>query len=155
MLIQDLSRILSEHPFLLGMEPDQVKFLTGCTANVKFEAGEYLFREGGPASLLHLIRAGEAALQVFSPAGGVKTLSTIGPGEIAGWSWVVAPYVSQFDVIALTTVRTISIDAACLRTKCQTDPAFGYQILARMVKVMEQQLLAARLQLLDLYGTSR
>ena len=151
---EDLSRILSEHPFVNGLDPDQVKFLTGCAANSKFLPGEYLFREGGAAKLLYLVRDGEVAVQVYSPGQGATSLSTVGSGEIVGWSWVVEPYVAHFDVVAQTVTRAISIDAECLRNKCQNDPLLGYQMLARMVKVMEQRLQSTRLQLLDVYGRS-
>lgn len=154
-MVEDLSQILSEQPFVKGMQAEHIKFLTGCTANVKFQPGEYLFREGDPASLLYLIREGEAAVQVYSPGVGARTLATITAGEIAGWSWVVSPYVSHFDVVAHSLVRAISVDAECLRNKCMVDPVFGYEVLSRMVLVMEQRLEASRLQLLDVYGKAR
>lgn len=151
---EDLSGVLSEHAFVSGLSEEYVKFLTGCTANVKFQPREFLFREGDAANVLYLVREGQAAIQVYSPGKGTTTLATIGPNEIAGWSWVVEPYVSHFDVVAISTVRAISVNAQCLRKKCQSDPEFGYQMLARMTKVMEHRLEATRLQLLDLYGRS-
>lgn len=154
-MIEDLSRVLSEHPFVQGMAAEHVHFLTGCTANIKFQPGDYLFREGEPASVLYLLREGEAAVQVYSPGRGARTLVTINGGDIAGWSWVVKPYTCHFDVVAISPVRAISIDAACLRRKCDADPKFGYDVLTRMVTVIEHRLQASRLQLLDIYGTPR
>ncbi len=154
-MIEDLRRILSEHPFVHGLEESHLVFLTGCTKNVKFLPGELLFKEGGPAKEVYLIRDGEAAIQVYGPDQSVTTLSTIKGGEIAGWSWVVPPYVSHFDLIAYTVVRAIAIDADCLRVKCENDPVFGYQMLARMVKVMEQRLISTRMQMVELSAASR
>ena len=154
-MIHDLSQIIAEHPFVRGLSEEQIKFLTGCTANVKFAPEEFLFREGRESNALYLIREGEAELQVYSPGVGASTLATIVGGEIAGWSWAVEPYVSHFDVVAKTDIRAISIDAECLRNKCKTDPAFGYQMLARMGKVMEHRLQSTRLQLMDFYEKRR
>lgn len=153
--MEDLSRNLSKHPFIAGLEPHYVEFLTGCAANVVFRPGEQIFREGGAADRLILVRTGEAALQVHSPGKGTVILSTIGPGDVAGWSWAVPPYVAHFDVLARSEVRAFSLDADCLRRKCQTDPEFGYHILVRMVEVMEERLQATRLQLVDFYGPGR
>jgi CRP/FNR family transcriptional regulator, cyclic AMP receptor protein len=153
--MEDLSKIVAQHPFAKGLSDDYVKFLTGCAANVKFQKGEYLFREAGPAERVYLIREGEASVQVYSPATGSTTIATLGAGDVAGWSWAVAPFVSHFDVKAESLVRAISLDAGCLRNKSQTDPAFGYEMLARMMTVLERRLQATQLQLLDIYGPVR
>ncbi len=150
-MTRDLSGILAAHPFVRGLSEDHMKFLTGCVANVKFQPGEYLFREGEPADLLFLVRKGWAAVQVYSPGRGVTTLSTMGADEILGWSWAVPPYISHFDVVAQSTILALSVDAKCLRVKCETDPQFGYQMLARMIKVIEKRLAATRLQLMNAY----
>ncbi|MDR3691121.1 MAG: cyclic nucleotide-binding domain-containing protein [Fimbriimonas sp.] len=151
----DLSAKLAGHPFVQGLSEDHIKFLTGCIANVKFMPGEYVFREGEPADLLFLLRSGQVAVQVYGPGRGVTTLSTMGAGEIVGWSWAVPPYISHFDVVAQQMTLALSVDAKCLRAKCETDPEFGYQMLARMVKVIERRLTATRIQLLDMYGSHR
>lgn len=153
--MEDLSRLLGEHPFLKGIEGHHIDFLVGCAKNVVFAKEEFLFREGKPADELFLIRYGQVAVQAFSPGKGTMTLATLGEGEVVGWSWVVEPYVAHFDVVALTPVRAVSLDAKCLRTKLKIDHELGYQILARVVQVMEHRLQATRLQLLDLYGNDR
>lgn len=153
--MEDLYRILVDHPFLEGMEANHIHFLTTCTANVVFKPGEYLLREGGTADLIYLIREGEADVQVYGPGSGVMTIGTLGPGEVAGWSWAIPPYTNHFDVSAKGRVRAVSLDAQCLREKCRKDPEFGYEMLARMTKAMEERLMATRLQLLDFYGATR
>ena len=53
---------------------------------------------------------------------------------------------------ALEPVGAIAVDAACLRGKADTDPAFGYEIMKRFATVMLERLDASRLRLLDIYG---
>ena len=48
----------------------------------------------------------------------------------------------------------IALDGACLRGKCEDDPALGYRLMQRVVQVMSARLQAARVRLLDLYGVS-
>ncbi|MCW5940597.1 MAG: cyclic nucleotide-binding domain-containing protein [Fimbriimonadaceae bacterium] len=150
--MEDLSRLLSEHPFVHGLEARHVAFLLGCASNVVFQKGDFLFREGGPADKLYLVRYGSVGLQVHFPAKGTHTFNTVGDGEVVGWSWLVEPYVARFDSVALSTVRALALDAKCLRRKCDEDHELGYQMFARIAQVMERRLHAARLQLLDVYG---
>lgn len=153
--MEDLSRLLAEHPFLKGIEDHHIAFLTGCAKNVFYREGEFLFREGHPAEDLYLIRYGEVAIQAFSPGRGAFTLATLGEGDVAGWSWIVEPFLAHFDVMARTPVRALSLDAKCLREKLKVDHELGYQMLARVVMLMEHRLQATRLQLLDVYGNGR
>ena len=46
-------------------------------------------------------------------------------------------------------------DAACLRTKCEQDPAFGYDLISRFTQVLIERLQWTRLRLLDVYGDGR
>ena len=86
------------------------------------------------------------------PSRGAVTLQTLGEGEILGWSWLFPPYVCQFDARAREDVRATSFDGACLRTKCDADPALGYELMKRLARMVSSRLEAARRQLLDVYG---
>ncbi len=92
------------------------------------------------------------AVEVFVPNKGPVTIETIEGGEVLGWSWLFAPYKARFDARALNAVRALSLDGACLRTKCEKDPELGYQLLKRFTEVVVSRLEATRMQLLDLYG---
>ena len=46
----------------------------------------------------------------------------------------------------------VAFDGACLRGKCDTDPALGYALMQRVSQVMYERLQASRVQLLDMYG---
>ena len=151
--METLEPILAAHPFLKGMEPDHLRLITGCASNVKFEAGEFISREGQEANEFYIIRHGKIALELFSPQHGPITIETLGEGEITGWSWLLAPYRSHFDARALELTRAIRFDGKCLRTKCEEDNHLGYEIFKRFARVMAERLQATRLQLLDVYGT--
>ena len=120
-----------------------------------FHEGEFLFKEGGPADHIYLIRFGQVALQAYAPGKGATTIATANSGDVVGWSWVVDPFRAHFDAVALGTVRAVSLDAECLRKKCDDDHELAYQMLRRTVNLMEQRLQATRLQLLDFYGATR
>ena len=148
-----LERIIREHPFFAGLDEAFVALVCGCAKNVRFEAGEYLFHEGGAADQLYLIRHGRVALEVAAPGRGALTIQTLSEGEIVGVSSLIPPYRWTSDVRALDLVRAISMDATCLRDKCEADHSLGYEVMKRFVPVLVNRLQTTRLQALDLYGT--
>ena len=147
-----LEPILKEHPFFADLPDADLKLISGCAKNVRFESGVVIAKEGQPANKFFVIREGRVAVAMPSPRGGRLNIDTIDAGEIAGWSWLFPPYMWQFDLTAVTPVRALSMDGRCLRDKCDADPRLGYDLMKRFSRIMADRLAAARLQALDLYG---
>ncbi|MCA9771132.1 MAG: cyclic nucleotide-binding domain-containing protein [Myxococcales bacterium] len=150
--LESLESIIAEHPFCKGLDPRYVELLTGCASNVRFPAGERLFRTGEPADDFYILRHGDVAIEIREAARGTVTVETIHEGDVLGWSWLVPPYRWSFDARAITLVRAIAFDGACLRGKCEENHDLGYEVLKRVTQVVSDRLAATRLQLLDLYG---
>jgi len=153
--METLERILSEHPFFKGLEEPYLQLLVGCASNVRFNAGDVVFREGEQANQFYLIRQGKVAVEMFAPSRGPIILQTLGEGEVLGWSWLVAPYRWRFDGRAVELTRAIALDGECLRGKCEEDHDLGYELMKRVSLVMEKLVQATRMQLADVYGGSR
>ncbi len=149
--METLEPILAEHPFSRDLDKRYRELLAGCAANIRFEAGEFLFREGEEANQFYLIRHGSVAVQIFAGAAGQITVTTIGEGEVLGWSWLFPPYRWKFDAQAVEPTRAIALDGKCLRVKCEADHDLGYELLKRFAYMVEQRLDATRLQLLNVY----
>ena len=147
-----LEAILAEHPFLKGLDPAHIELIAGCASNVRFNKGDFIFREEDEADRFYLIRHGLVALDVFVPQRGPVTIDTIQEGEVVGWSWLFPPYRWHFDARALQLTRAVAFDGKCLREKCDKDAKLGYDLVTRFSQVIMQRLQSSRLQLLDLYG---
>jgi CRP-like cAMP-binding protein len=150
--MEGLDRIVREHKFFAGLGEEFITLVTGCAKNVRFEAGQYLFREGGPADQLYLLREGRVALEITAPGHNAISFLTVDEGEVCGVSWLIPPYRWTYDGRAIGLVRALSIDATCLRAKCEADHDFGYEMMKRVMPVVIQRLHATRLQILDVYG---
>ena len=150
-----LDKVLREHRFFAGLSEDFLKLVVGCARNVRFEAGQYLFHEGGQADQLFLIRHGHVALEVSVPGRGAVAFQTAGEDEIVGVSWLFPPYRWAFDARAVELVRAIAMDGKCLREKCEADHDLGYDVMMRLVPILMQRLQATRMQVLDVYGQAR
>ena len=151
--IKEIRDYLPEHPFFKGLDPDLIDFLAGCARNVHFKDGEIIFREGEKADTFYVIRKGRVAIQVHNPAGGGMIFDTADAGDVVGWTWLIPPYKWIFDATASQATDAVAFDGACLRGKCENDPVVGYALMQRVALVMYGRLEAARLRLLDLYGT--
>lgn len=151
--MEGLERIVGEHRFFAGLDQEFIDLVTGCCKNVRFEAGQFLLREGEAANQIYLIRHGRVALQISDPARGEIVFQTLGEGEVVGVSWLIPPYRWSHEAKALELVRAISIDAQCLRNKSEADNRFGYEMMKRFVPVLVERLHTTRMQILDVYGT--
>jgi CRP-like cAMP-binding protein len=150
--MEGLERILKEHPFFAAFTPEQIQLLAGCARNHRFTAGQCLFREGDSADEFFLIRHGKVALEITAPGKEPIVFETLGDGEVAGSSWLVAPYRWMFDARATTLTRAIGMDAKCLRGKCDADHSLGYEMMRSVLSVLVKRLDHTRLQILDVYG---
>ena len=153
--MRTIETLIHDVPIFQGMSQEALELVAGCATNVRFADGEMLFREGDDADVFYVIRHGRVALDMYVPARGPVTIETVDPGEVIGWSWLFPPYRWHFDAKALGLVRATVFDAACLREKCEQDPAFGYDLMGRFAQVMIERLQWTRLRLLDVYGDGR
>ncbi len=143
---------LRANPLFRELAPEQIAELAACAEAVRFPAGSLIFREGGDASAFYLIEYGQVTLETAAGAARL-TITTLGEGEVLGWSWLFVPYRWHFDARATTLVRATAFDAACVRALCEADPPLGYVMMKRFARVIVDRLQSTRLQLLDLYGS--
>lgn len=153
--MRTLDAVITESPVFADLEPEYLELVAGCAKNVVFDAGDRLFKEGDEANAFYVVRHGLVALEQYVPNQGMLTVETVGPGEIAGWSWLVPPYRWQLSARAIEPTRAVELDGACLRGKCEYDPELGYRLLSRISGELVQVISRARLQLADVYGSGR
>lgn len=148
-----LAEILTENPFFRDLEENFIAILAKCAEECRFEMEEFLFRAGEPATSFYLIRKGSASLEVYTPHRHPIPIQTLGQGELIGWSWLIPPYVWNFDARAILPTQTVAFDGRCLRQLFAEDHELGYQMLTRFLPVVAQHLRAMQMQLLEIYET--
>jgi CRP-like cAMP-binding protein len=150
--MRTVAELLDEAPALRALTAQHRATLAGCARNQAFARDELIMHEGEPANAFYLVREGAVALETPVPGRGAVTLQTLHDGDVLGWSWLVPPHRTAFDARALRTTHTIALDGACLRERCEQDPALGYDLLKLLATVFAERLQDTRLRLLDLYG---
>ena len=145
---------LRSHPFLAGLADGDLVVLARCGRLQAVAAGQVLAREGRAADTFHLVVDGQVALQVHSPRGGAIVLSTVGAGQVLGWSWRFPPHRWFFDAVTVVDTTTVLFEAAALRAALEERPALDADVTCRLGVVVTDRLRDARTQLLDLYEVS-
>ena len=151
--METLESLIGQHPFFAGMEVRHLHFLGGCASNVRFDAQQWVFREGEEANQCYLLRQGKVTLEIDAPPRGSLMIQTLGEGDVLGWSQLFPPYRWAFSARAIELTRAIALDAKCLREKSESDHDFGYELLKRFSRIIQKRLQATRLQLVNLYKT--
>lgn len=113
---------------------------------------EILFREGGVCHDLFLVHSGFFTLDMHVAARGRVTILTVGPGELLGWSALLAEGSMTATATAVETSQVIAFPGDKLRTLCDVDHEFGYSLMRHVATALSQRLLGTRLQLLDLFA---
>jgi CRP/FNR family cyclic AMP-dependent transcriptional regulator len=144
---KSLQRAVAEHPFLAGMSEKQLKTLVAHAMQVRFDAGELVFKTGDPANRFYLIEHGRVALESQSTHNPVP-IQVIGDGEVLGWSWLFDPYLWHFNARVLRPTAALFFYGTRLRLLCESEPDLGYEMIKRITQVVIQRLQAAREQLL-------
>lgn len=114
-------------------------------------AGTILFREGTISDHLFLIGEGNVALDMHVPRRGKIRILTIGPGELLGWSALLAEQRMTAMATVVEDATLVSIPGQKLQALCDSDHDVGYAVMQRIAVALAHRLLATRLQLLDLF----
>jgi CRP/FNR family cyclic AMP-dependent transcriptional regulator len=150
--VEPLSTRVALHPFLAGMNREQLALLTDSATSVHFEKGQIVFREGEMANRFYLIEIGKVVLESSELLGNPLIIDTIGPGDLLGWSWMFPPYTWQFTARAVEPTAAIFFYGTILREYCEKDHSLGYELLKRMSAVMVKRLQAARKNMLAFHA---
>jgi CRP/FNR family cyclic AMP-dependent transcriptional regulator len=145
------SDALASHPFLRGLDEARLLPLCPCAGNVRFAAGEIIFRAGEEARTLYLLRSGRVVLEEHVPGKGDVRLESLGAGDILGFSWLFPGGRWVLAARAVEETEALALDGECLRRSMAEDPALGLAIATQLIHHLYQRLGRVRLQRLDVY----
>lgn len=75
-----------------------------------FAKGSYLFRQGDPATRMHVIAHGQVKLVTSTPEGHERVVAVVGPDDFIGEAFVLDTEHYLFDAVALTDVVACPMD---------------------------------------------
>lgn len=143
---------LAAHALLVGLDSNVIDTLDALARRRSFTAGSYVMREGDEADTLHLVLGGRISLEVHVPGKETVRVQSAAAGDVVGLSWLFPPERVHLDARVVEPATTLAFDAAQLRRAMDGNPALGYALTRRLLRVAYDRLSRTRMQQLDVYG---
>ena len=140
---------LTDSPFFGDLDEPVRDFLANAARERGLARGEVLFKQGDWADAFYLLGNGEILIEIPAITGPSLEIQRLGPGQILGWSWLIAPFRWTFQARAEEDTSLIEFDGAAILARCEEDPAFGYAVLKKFSGLMSERLEAARRRMMD------
>ncbi len=132
------------HPFSKSLTPEHLEFIADCGQYRDTPRGEAVFVQGDRADKFFVVLEGGVTVEVPALTGPTLEIQSLGPDKILGWSWLIEPYQWDFQARATEDSKLLEFDGRRVLERCESDPAFGYQVLRLFTVLMSERLLSAR-----------
>jgi len=108
------------------------------------EPGAVVFRQGECSPSFFIVLDGKISLRFRGPGKKSVEISTVGPGELLGWSPVLGRQAMSATAKAVTRSRLAVLDVKRVLDLCEHNARFGVAFLVQVGLVMSERLWAAR-----------
>ena len=136
----------------MGLSDEQRQRLVELGRLETVPAGWALTREGELTQECGIVLEGRVALRMRVPERGLVTILTIEPGDMVGWSALVAPYRGTSTAVTLSPTTMALFDGELLRDELARNKELAASFYPLVLSAVGRRLEATRLQLLDLFG---
>lgn len=150
-MASELSAAIDTTWLAADLEPDARTRLEKLAALTEVPAGSVVVQQGEHCAFLGVVLQGRIALRLRLPGGQDRTILTLDPGDVYGWSAVVRPWVATSTGVALVPTRAIVFDGDRLRSALATDHELAAAVYGRLLETVARRLVTTRVQLLDIY----
>ena len=154
--------LLRRYPVFAGLSHENIIALANTAQELSTEEDHFFFHEGDELHEMFLVLEGAVGVVVELPAQNVEhsvanqltsefetehvVLSAVGPGEIFGWSGLVAPYETMAGAKALTPCRVVAFDCKALLQAFKADCHFGFMMMHKTAQVIRERLRDRRME---------
>lgn len=146
-----LPRLLAGTWFATDIPAEPLARLASLGKLVDHPIGAVVIREGQPCRELGVVISGLIAIRMHLPGGEDRTILTIEPGDIVGWSALVPPGAATSTAVAVARSTVVVFDGSVLSQALARDHELAAAVYQRLLASVARRLTATRVQLLDLY----
>lgn len=159
--------LIRRYPFFAGLNHKHLVALARAADEETVEAGHKFFCEGKALDSFYLVIEGAVSIDFAVPDPDVSqdlssqltgdlttkdvTVSTVGSGDVFGWSALIPPTNATAGATAVTPCRVIAFDCRQLLAGFDEDCEFGYIMLQRAAQVIRERLRDIRIESLALH----
>ena len=138
-------------PIIDSLPPEPRARLLERIAHIELESGATFMHEGEVTAFMAIVVRGRVALRMRVPERGSITILTLDPGDIVGWSAIVAPYRATTTATTLEPTELAILESRELRALLAADVEVAAAFLPHGLETAAARLAATRDQLLDLF----
>jgi len=107
-------------------------------------AGTAVFRQGECSPFIYIVLAGNVDLRFEDSGGESVEITTVGAGELLGWSPVLGRQAMSATAQASSRCRLAVLEVKNILDLCDRDPQFGVAFLLQIGHVLSDRLWSAR-----------
>jgi CRP-like cAMP-binding protein len=154
--------LIRRYPFFAGLDYDHIVKLAKVANEESVETEHCFFHETDDLKSFYLVLEGAVAI-VFEVTdrdveqqisgqltGELKTkdvtVSTVGTGDVFGWSGLIPPHTATATAKAITPCRVLVFDSQALMQTFEEDCHFGYILAQRAAQVIRERLRDLRIE---------
>jgi CRP-like cAMP-binding protein len=145
---------LRRYSLFAGQSNYMLEEIAMLSNSLTLEPGEWLFHEGDPALQLYLIVDGAISLTMVIHLNGskerIQKMSSIGGGEIVGWSSLLLANYYRFGAQASKKTQLVEISGEGLGELLDDNPRYGYLLIKKITEIIAERLESKCTQLLSL-----
>jgi len=144
-----IEQLLTEAPAFSGISDEYARRLAEHAETLDIGSGELLFRSGESAKHFFVLIEGEVSIEVPAVTGPTLQVQRLAPVRVLGWSWLLPPFKWSFNAKAERDSKIIRFDGEAVLQACESDPAFGYEVIKRFSALMAERLDAAHRKMME------
>lgn len=145
---------LRRYSLFAGQSPYMLEEIAMLSNETHLKPGEWLFHEGDPALKFFMILDGAISLAMTihldGPEERVQKMSSIGEGEMLGWSSLLRSNHYRFGAQANKETKLVEISGGGLNELLDDNPQYGYLLIRKITEVIAERLESKCTQLLSL-----
>ena len=154
--------LLRRYPFFAGFTREQIDDLARVAVEDSVSAGHQFVHEGERLTNFFLVLEGTVGINIKVPDREIEQsltrqitndlitrdvkVSTVGEGEIFGWSALIPPNRSTANVKALTSCRVLVFDYQELQPIIDEDCCFGHLLTLKAAQIIRNRLRDKRVE---------
>jgi len=124
---------LADHRLCRGLDPASIETLAAALTERTGVAGETIAAIGDVATAIHLVLAGEVAIQFAVADGTRRRLALLGPGETFGELAALGGSPRRTDVVVARDATLLALEADALERLGETDPHLKARLLRNLL----------------------
>jgi CRP/FNR family cyclic AMP-dependent transcriptional regulator len=154
--------LIRRYAFFAGLDYAHLVQLSKVAQERTIDEGHYVFHEGDELEFFYLILEGAVAIVLEVPDQDVKqeisgqltgkvktkdvTVSTVGTGDVFGWSGLIPPHTATAGARAVTSCRVVAFDCEELWQAFEQDCQFGLIMTRKGAQVIRERLRDMRIE---------